>query len=113
MKEYIQYLEDSISRLRSEQQQLEEGSRNDEAVFVRIRINIYEIARTVFDALGRATTEDFAENYAGRLAGLRRTWQENERLAREHDDVKTAVIEGIKIEAITEIEAVFEQKKGE
>lgn len=55
MKEYLDYLDHTVAQLQQEAQALQSSDRADEANFVKIRINVCGICKTVFEALQRVT----------------------------------------------------------
>ncbi len=112
MSAYIEYLDRSIARLEVERLELQEGLRQDEADFAKIRINIHAIARTVYESFSLGRGGSLAD-YPAKLASLRLGWQAAGEMAAQHGDVKTAVIEGIKAETMNEIELHYQMAGGE
>lgn len=100
MDRYIEFLDGVISRLQAEGMSLAASDRNDEAALVKVRANVYGICRTIVTVLD-------AEGYRKKLDNLRDTWSRALEMANAHGDVKQAVIEEIKLEALAEAAAQF------
>jgi len=96
MEQFMIYLEEQAARLREEGRQLAADDRRDEGDLSKIRANVYGICKSVLQVQGSEKAKTI-------LTGLHGTWSKNLEIAREHDDVKQAVIEEIKIETLSEI----------
>lgn len=102
MERFMAYLEDGEARLRQESRRLAADERGDEGDLAKIRANVYGICRSVFQTLG-------AERGRAKLAELKNAWETALSAAREHGDVKKAVIEEIKLETLAEIGAELDR----
>ena len=96
MEQFMTYLDEQAARLREESRQLAADHRRDEGDLAKIRANVYGICKSVLQVQGSVKAKAI-------LTGLCDTWSKNLETAREHDDVKQAVIEEIKLETLTEI----------
>ena len=113
MENYMDWLDSAVLKLKTEQQELENFSRADEANFVKVRINILEICKTIFCVFKKVKTPDeFAAEYLKKLSELRKVWEESRGKADEHGNVKKSVIEGIKLETLAEAEQKFRELGG-
>lgn len=96
MKWFCTVLNERAERLRAESVRLAADHRRDEGDLTKIRANVYGICKSVYQVLG----EDKAR---AKLDELRNTWKVAQAAAREHDDLKKAAIESIKLETLDEI----------
>lgn len=101
MERFMRYLDEQAACLREESRQLAVDHRRDEGDLVKIRANVYGIYKSVLQVQGREKAKVV-------LTGLQETWSKNLEKARQHDDVKQAVIEEIKLGALAEIQAKLE-----
>lgn len=97
MGNFMAYLDEQASHLREESRRLAADHRGDEGDLLKIRANVYGICKSVLQVLD-------GEKANEKLAELHTAWSKNLMLAREHDDVKQAVIEEIKLETLAEIQ---------
>ena len=102
MKEIMDWFEDCSAFWAEESRQLSSGGRKDEGDLAKARMNVYGICRSVVQVL----SEDMAR---AKLCGLRGEWETALAAAREHNDVKKAVIEEIKLEALSEVLTKLEE----
>lgn len=102
MEQFMAYLDEQAVRLREESRQLAADHRRDEGDLVKIRANVYGICKSVLQVQGREKAKVV-------LTGLHDTWSKHLETAREHDDVKQAVIEEIKLETLAEVRAKLEE----
>lgn len=108
MKEYLKYLEDSVEKLHCEEAELAATHRKDEANLMKIRINIYGICKTVFEAISRQEAgEQLKEKYLAKLEEISRNWEISREKAKQHEDVEKVVTETIKLETVEKIKERF------
>ena len=106
MKEFIDYLTQQIEAGREEIAALEAEGRQDDADFAKVRTNIYDICRTVTNAL--ADRPGFGpEAVKARLEHFETEWGAALDKAREHGDVRNTVIGETKLEALKDVAAHF------
>ena len=105
MEQFIAFLEDGEARLRQESSSLAADERGDEGNLAKIRANVYGICRSVLQTLG-------PEKGSAKLAELKSAWETALSTAREHRDVKRAVIEEIKLGTLAEIGTELDRVKG-
>lgn len=96
------YFADKLAACAAEAAALAADDRKDEAIFAKIRGNVYDIFRTVFSATGNA------EGFRQKLDQIPRNWQTARQLAETHGDSARAHIEDIKLQTAAEIRRVFE-----
>lgn len=110
MNKYISYLEKTISELQKEESLLAATNRKDEANFIKIKINICDICKTIYNVSARSNQgEALKEEYIRQLTRLPENWKITLDKAREHGDVEKAVIEETKLDMLQEIRAKFEE----
>ena len=102
MEKFVTYLDQQAARLREESRKLAADHRRDEGDLTKICANVYGICKSVFQVLDSRKAK-------AKLTGLHDTWSKNLEAAREHDDVKQAVIEEIKLETLAEIQGKLEE----
>ena len=106
MNEFIEYLTKQIETGAEEAAGLEKEGRRDEADFAKVRTNIYEVCRTVTNALkdrpgaGMGAVKD-------RFEGFRTSWGAALEKARTHGDARNVVMEETKLQALEDVLAHF------
>ena len=101
MSTYIEGLEAAAAQLAGEAAALRAEGRGDEATLARIRINIHDICRTLYQVCARsAQGEAFRTMYVQKLDHLEQEWSAARARAQEHDDGCRAAIEDIKLETL-------------
>lgn len=110
MNQFIQYIHDTIEQLQKEEQELIQSDRKDEANFVRIKMNICDICKTIYNVTEKRTTPDnLREEYLKQLTRLPENWKISLEKAREHEEIEKIVVEEIKLEMLKQIIGMFEQ----
>lgn len=110
MHDFICELSDAIALLDHEIKALKAEGRDDEANFARIRLNIHEICRTVYQALARLHEGDALENaYLDKLDALPVNWKTSLDLAKVHGDYEKAAIEELKLSTLAQIRSRYLQ----
>ena len=100
-KEFTAYLAACTESCREQIKKLSSDGREDEAVFAKIKLNVYDIFKTVFNALGDE------EKFLGKLTEIPAAWQASLEKAEAHGDSEKAHIERIKLETVNEIREKF------
>ena len=96
------YLENCVQQCKEKEAALLADGRGDEAVFEKIRANIFGIFLTVWNT-GRGEA-----CFREKLAQIPAAWQASLEKARAHHDEKTVCLETVKLEAVREIRAQLE-----
>ena len=108
MDMFNEFIEEKIRQLKSEAEKLEKSYRQDDAVFVKIKINVYDVCRTVFGVFKKVKPEEkFREEYLEKLDEFEKTWSASAEKAKEFGDAKKAAAEEAKLEALGEIRSKF------
>ena len=105
-KHIMDYFTDMIAQLQTQAQALTADDRADESVFAKIRMNVYDIFRTVFSAGLKITGQDGEKAVQFLLTKLRQipeSWRTALTAAEAHGDSGKAHTERIKLEAAEEI----------
>lgn len=103
------YFEENIGKCVRMQQELSANQRNDEAVFARVQMNVFDIFKTVFAVANKkfGCEKEIVDFFLSKLDTMPSGWQESMQKAENTGDIKTAHIEKIKIETAENIRAKF------
>ena len=106
---FIQFLEDNIAECARQSAALTGDDRRDEANFMNIRKNIYEVFLTVYNTAIRTCKDDAAAEvfFADKLSNIPSNWAASLEKAEAHGDTAKAYIERIKLEAAKVISERF------
>jgi len=100
------YFEERITACQTEAAALRQDNREDEAVFQKIRMNVFDIFRTVYNAGEKASGGDRGKQLlflCKRLEEIPVSWQASLESAHSHGNSEKAHIEQIKLDAVAEI----------
>ena len=108
MKEFITYLSSKVEEGKAETASLLADGRTDDANFAKVRTNIYDVCRTVSQAL---------INRPGAGAGVVRAqlerfhteWSAALEKAKQHDNINGIAVEETKLAALDDIIAHFQE----
>ena len=106
MESLQQFLTQQADACKARAAALTADDRCDEAVFEKIRANVYEIFRSVAGAAQK--TEDPAPFFRARLADIPANWEAALEKARSHGDENRAHTETVKLEVVAAIWAHWE-----
>ncbi len=106
MDTFIKFLTEKIEAGKAEIARLEADGCRDDADFAKVRTNIYEVCRTVTNALLRRPGAG-PEAVKKQLEHFQASWGEALDNARKHDDARSIVIEEAKLKALAEVTAHF------
>lgn len=107
---FVDYLAEKKALLRTEEAEAKASQRQDEAVFARIRYNVYDVCETVYWALKRAKGEDFPAAYEAKLRELERAWSAAWDKAAQHSDPDRTFTEDVKLSALRDVLARWEKE---
>ncbi len=106
MEDFIGYLAGRIEACRDEIAKLEADGRQDDADFAKVRMNIYDVCKTVTNTLisrpGAGT-----EAVKAQFERFRTSWSEALGKAREHGDARNTVVGEMKLAALEDVTAHF------
>lgn len=97
------FFEAKLTECKKEIAALHADGRADEAVFARVRMNVYGIFSTVFSAGCRTAGENAAAFFLDRLQQIPQSWQASLEKAEQHADTQKVYIEHIKLETAGQI----------
>ncbi len=106
MDTFIKYLTEQIEAGKAEIARLEEDGCRDDADFAKVRTNIYEVCRTVTNALANRPGAG-PEAVKKQFMNFRTSWGAALDNARKHDDARNTVIEEAKLKALADVAAHF------
>ena len=104
------YLDAAMARCAEQEKKLIADERKDEAVFEKIRANVYNIFRSVLDVAVQNCGEDadkIRDFFMKRIELIPASWNASYEAARQHDDTAKMQIEEIKLAVVREIRAEF------
>lgn len=112
---FINYLDQRTSSVQEDTLRLIADNRRDEANFEKIRTNIFQIVKTIFQASVRVSQEEservgFLDT---KLTLFQETWESYLTEAKEHGDDLKIVQEQTRLEALAEIRDTFQKIWGE
>ena len=102
MDTFIKYLTEQIDGGKAEIARLEKDGCRDDADFAKVRTNIYEVCRTVTNALADRPGAG-PEAVKKQFESFRTIWGEALDNVRKHDDVRNIVIEETKLKALADV----------
>lgn len=102
----LSYFDRKIAACQSESEALELDDRKDEAVFAKVRMNIYDIFRTVFNVAAQSDQMD--RFFLAKLDTIPRNWQTSMELAQQHGNDQKAHLEQIKLDTAAQIRRAFD-----
>lgn len=107
MESLNQYLTSQVSACQRRCAELQADQREDEAVFEKIRCNVFDIFRTVLTAAEKQP--DPPAFFRSRLDQIPASWEKALEQAEKHGDAEKAHIESVKLEAVRQIRARLEE----
>lgn len=109
MNKFIEYLEETIKELQKQEKELIQTNRKDEANFIRIKMNIFDISKTIYNVSAKKNGDiALKEEYVRQLTRLPENWKVSYQKAKENGDVQKILIEETKLEMLQVIKDKFE-----
>ena len=109
MDEFIAYLSGQIDAGKEEIAALEAEGRKDDANFAKVGTNIYEVCKTVTNAL--LNRPGFGiEAVKARLAGFKATWGADLEKAQAHDNTRGIAVAEAQLAALNDVIAHFPEE---
>lgn len=106
----VSYFADRIAYCKRLAQELTSDDRADEAVFAKVRMNVYDIFQTVFSVAVKTSGQDdqkVIQFFSMKLQQIPRSWHTALMNAQQHGETEKAHIERIKLDTVAEIEKEF------
>lgn len=110
------YFEEQIAMCRQRSNTLLADERADEAVFEKVKANVYGIFQTILSAAGNARGGDHEavrQFFLEKAESIQENWRTAYEKAEKHEDPVRMQIERIKMDTIREIKASFLRIVGE
>ena len=108
MENFMTYLDETIKALQEEERNLIASDRKDEANFIKIKMNICDICKTIYNVSAKTNSGvALKQEYIRQLTRLPENWKIALEKAREHDNVQKIVIEETKFEMLETIKSKF------
>ena len=106
---FVQYLDTRTTAVQESINRLIADNRRDESDFEKIKANIYQMVKTIFQASQKTSNEESEQVsfFDSRLTMIENTWKASLEKAEEHRDERKILQEQIKLEAMKEIRATF------
>ena len=110
IEKFTAYLDAALTRCIEQEKTLIADDRKDEAIFEKIRANVYNIFRTVLgvavDTCGE-DTKKIRDFFLKRIDLIPVSWHASYDAAKQHNDTAKVQIEEIKLAVVQEIKAEF------
>ena len=110
MEKFIEYLTLQIEAGKKDIADLEKSGRQDDADFAKVRTNIYDVCRTVTNALINRPDAG-KEAVRAQLGRFEKAWTAALDKAREHGDTRNTVVGETKLVALEDVIAHFPEEK--
>jgi hypothetical protein len=111
------YFNEEIAACQQRQKELLADNRADEATFMKIRANVFDIFKTVLSVAIRTvksgSSAEIKDFFLGKTEQIPANWKIAYAKAAEHGDFEKMHYESIKLEAIAEIRETFEKIWGD
>lgn len=109
MSKYIEYLDENIKELQKQEKEFIQTNRKDEANFIKIKINICDICKTIYNVSAKSNSgAALKEEYVRQLTRLPENWKISYEKAKEYGDAQKILIEETKLEMLQKVKAKFE-----
>ena len=108
MEEFITYLTGKIEEGKAETASLLVDGRKDDANFAKVRTNIYDVCRTVSQALVNRPGAGIGA-IRSQLERFRTEWSAALEKAKQHDNINGIAVEETKLAALEDIIARFRE----
>ena len=106
------YFADRIVQCNKLAQELASDDRADEAVFAKVRMNVYDIFNTIFSVAVKTSGQDdqkVVQFFLTRIQQIPQSWHTALANAEQHGETEKAHIERIKLDVVAEIKKEFER----
>ena len=107
---FCHYLDAKMKETILNEQLLLSEERKDEASHEKIKMNIYQIFKTIYLSIEKSPTqtqEDIKKQFLEKLETIPNNWKIALDKAKEHQDMERILIEEVKFEIRDEIRATF------
>ena len=104
------YLDAAIARCAEQEKALIADERKDEAIFEKIRANVYNIFHTILGVAVQNGGEDadkIRERFMQQIEHIPASWKSSYDAAKQHNDTAKVQVEEIKLAVVEEIKTEF------
>lgn len=112
IKDLMAYFDEQTTDCGQRRDSLLEDNRKDEAIFEKIKGNVYDIFKTILSVsvkMGKNDPVKVREFFMDKAIQIPQSWETSYEMARQHEDVEKMQIERIKLDTIEEIKAKFQE----
>ena len=112
MEKMNRYFEEKIAGCEQKDKELNADGRGDEAVFEKVRANIYDAMRTwltVAVRIGNGNADAAKDFFIQRVEQIPAAWAAAYDKAKEHDDTVRMQTEQVKLDVVREVRAKFDE----
>ena len=105
-----EYLDAAMARCAEQEKALIVDERKDEAIFEKIRANVYNIYRTILGVAVQNGGEDadkIRKRFMQQIEHIPASWNASYEAAKQHNDAAKVQIEEIKLAVVQEIKTEF------
>ena len=109
-EKFTAYFDAAIAGCAEREKALIADERKDEAVFEKIRTNVYNIFRSILEVAVQICGEDaekIRDFFLKRINQIPASWRASYETAKQHNDTEKMQIEEIKLAVVQEIRAEF------
>lgn len=108
--EFLNYLDISIKKSQDMTQELIKDNRKDEADHEKVKTNVYQIFKTVFQVITRqkaSELDNIKKLFLEKLETIPANWKTSLESAKKFQDYEKILIEEIKLQTLEEIRNTF------
>ena len=104
-QEFYTFLDDRKQSVLADIQTLSAEGRTDDANILKAKFNVYDIARSVFDASAKQSGDTAPTAFPVLFGKITGSWSTSLETAKAHEDDRKVLIEEAKLAAVAEINA--------
>lgn len=108
----VSFFADRIAHFKALAHSLSRDDREDEAVFAKVQMNIYDIFSTIFSVAVKTSGQDddkVVQFFMTKIQQIPQSWLTAMDRAEQHGESEKAHMERIKLEAVAEIKKEFKR----
>lgn len=108
--QFYEYFDAAIARCHQRGKELQTDDRQDEAIFEKVKANVYDLSRTVFSVAkrtGKGDIEAVKRFFLLNMTKIPSSWSAAYDQAKQHGDTVRMQLEQIKLDTINEIKQRF------
>ena len=106
MDKFIMYLDETVENLKVEEERLRASDRKDESNFIKIKINICEISRSVYQVVAKQVEATAIKDaFIEKMEVISSNWVKVYEKAKENQDAEKIIVEETKFEMLEQIKS--------